>query len=79
MFSFSLGISSVMLALAYGAREAIATRQEALRQLASRAKPIMGVVFILVGLMIFLKFHHVPEAMLLNMMPAWLQDFSVII
>ena len=77
MLAFSLGISSVMLALAFGAREAIRSRQENLRRLSAIAKPVMGAVFLTVGLMIFFKLHYVLEAALLDAMPVWLQDLSV--
>ena len=77
MLSFSLGISTVMLALAYGAREAIRSRQNRLRELSAWAKPLMGAVFLGVGLMLFFGVHHVLEAALLDLMPIWLQDLSV--
>ena len=77
MLCFSLGISTVMIALAYGAREAIRSRQDSLRRLSAIAKPAMGAVFLTVGLMIFFKLHYVLEAALLDAMPVWLQDLSV--
>jgi cytochrome c-type biogenesis protein len=79
MTGFAAGISTVILALAYGAREAILSRQNAMRAFAQKAKPIMGLTFLIVGLMIFLKWHQIAEAWLLNTMPIWLQDFSVVI
>lgn len=77
MLSFSLGISTVVLALAYGTREAIRTRQDALRSLAEKSKPIMGVIFILVGLAILFKINHYIDAALLDIMPEWLLNLSV--
>lgn len=77
MTAFAMGISTVILLLAYGARNAIKQRQETLRKLAAKAKPIMGITFILVGLMIFFKFHHVIEIALLDIMPDWLLELSV--
>ena len=76
MCSFALGVSSVILALGYGTREAIRSRQQQLRGLAEKAKPIMGIAFLLVGLMIFFKFHHVIEAWLVDVLPDWFQDLS---
>lgn len=78
MFAFSLGVSTIILGLAYGAREAIRTRQASLRAMAEYAKPVMGTVFIVIGLLIF--FHILPafEAWLLDQMPVWLQDLSTI-
>lgn len=76
MSSFALGISSVILLLGYGTREAIRRRQQQLRGLAERAKPIMGFAFLIVGLMIFFKVHHMIEAWLLDVLPYWFQDLS---
>lgn len=77
MTAFAMGISSIILLLGYGARETIRKRAGAMRVLANKAKPIMGVTFVLVGLMILTKFHYVIEAWLLDIMPIWLQDLSV--
>ena len=76
MSFFALGVSSVILALGYGTREAIRSRQQQLRGLAEKAKPIMGVTFLIVGLMIFFKFHHVIESWLVDVLPDWFQDLS---
>jgi len=77
MLSFALGVSSVILILGYGSGEAIRRRQNKMRGLAEKAKPIMGITFLLVGLMIFFKIHHLIEAWLLDVLPIWLQDLSV--
>jgi len=76
MTSFALGVSSVVLALGYGTQGAIRRRQQQLRGLAEKAKPIMGITFLLVGLMIFFKFHYVIEAWLVDVLPDWFQDLS---
>jgi cytochrome c biogenesis protein CcdA len=77
MAAFALGVSSVILALGYGARAAIARRRELMRRIAERARPILGGVFVLVGLAILLRWHHAAEAWLLDVLPIWLQDLSV--
>lgn len=77
MFSFALGVSSIILALGYGARGAIQRRQTILRVIANRARPIMGGVFVVVGAAILLKFHHVIEAWAVDTLPFWLTDLSV--
>ena len=64
MGSFALGVSSVILVLGYGSREAIRARQAQFRGLAERAKPIMGFTFLIVGIVIFFKFHYVIESWL---------------
>jgi len=76
MLSFGFGISTVIIALGYGTQEAIKRRQHSMRGLAQRAKPIMGLIFLLVGLMIFFKFHHVIEGWLVSVLPDWFQDLS---
>ena len=77
MTSFALGIGTIIIALGYGTRELILSRQAAMRRIASAAKPIMGAVFLLVGLMIIFKINHVIEGWLLDILPYWLQDLSV--
>ncbi len=76
MLSFGFGISTVIIALGYGTQEAIRRRANSMRGLAHRAKPIMGVIFLLVGIMIFFRFHHVIEAWLVSVLPYWFQDLS---
>lgn len=77
MACFALGVSTLILVLGLGAREAIRTRATALRGLAERSKPILGVTFLLVGLMLFFELHHIIEGAALDLMPIWLQDLSV--
>lgn len=77
MVAFSAGVSTVILALGYGARSALQRRQAVMRRIAQRSKPIMGVVFIAVGTMILLRWHHIVEGWLLDVLPYWLTDFSV--
>ena len=76
MLSFGLGVSTVIVALGYGTKGAIKRRQNSMRGLAQRAKPIMGVTFLLVGVMIFFKFHHVIEGWLVSVLPSWFQNLS---
>lgn len=77
MAAFALGVATVILALGYGTRSLVARHRAALRGLAEKAKPIMGTVFVAVGLAILFRLHHAAEAWLLNILPAWLIDFSV--
>lgn len=71
MTAFALGISTLMLAFAYG------LRATSLRRLSAAARPLLGWAFLLVGLAILLNLHHVAEGWVLQHMPAWLVDFSV--
>jgi cytochrome c-type biogenesis protein len=79
MFSFALGVSTLILGLAYGAKSTIRRRQVALRALAEKAKPAMGIAFVLVGAALWFGLNHVIDAWLIEHLPAWLIDFSVII
>ncbi|MCY4180006.1 MAG: cytochrome c biogenesis protein CcdA, partial [Litoreibacter sp.] len=77
MCAFALGVSTLIIGLGLGAREAIRTRAQALRGLAERSKPIIGATFVAVGAMLFFQVHYVIEGWLLDVMPIWLQDLSV--
>lgn len=77
MASFALGVSTIILALGYGARAAIMRRQAMMRSLANKARPAMGIVFVAVGLMILFKVHHMLEAWAVQNLPTWLIDLSV--
>ena len=77
MVFFALGVSSIILALGYGARSALMKRQTLLRKIAVSARPAMGIIFIAVGLMLFFQIHHLIEGWLLSVMPLWLIDLSV--
>lgn len=77
MVFFALGVSTLIIGLGLGAREAIRSRATALRGLAQRSKPILGVTFVSVGLMLYFRINHVIEAWALEVMPIWLQDLSV--
>ncbi|MBC7155895.1 MAG: cytochrome c biogenesis protein CcdA [Rhodobacteraceae bacterium] len=77
MTAFALGVSTILLALGYGAREAIRGRQALMRRLAERSRPILGVAFLVVGVAILTRFTHVLEAWALGAMPVWLVDLSV--
>lgn len=79
MLFFAFGVSTLVLGLSWGAKGALRHRTNVMKSLAERSKPIMGAVFLGVGLMIFFKFHHVLEAWAVNNLPYWLQDFSVIL
>ncbi len=74
MAAFAAGVSTLVLALGYGARRALQTR---LRGLAERARPALGVVFVAVGIGILLNVHHRIEAWAIQTLPPWLIDLSV--
>lgn len=77
MTGFAAGVATLILVLAYGARETLRRRKEALRTLAARARPAMGAAFLLMGLALWFRLNHVVEAWALRVMPPWLADLSV--
>lgn len=77
MLVFGVGVSTVLLALAYGSREVLASRRERLARWMPRAKPIMGVALLVVGAAVLFHVDRLIEGWLLDVMPVWLQDLSV--
>ena len=77
MVSFALGVSTIVLALGYGAQGVIRQRQAWMRRIAGIARPVMGAVFVAVGFGILFKVHHMLEFWALETFPAWLIDLSV--
>ncbi|MBY6202904.1 cytochrome c biogenesis CcdA family protein [Maritalea mobilis] len=77
MVAFALGIGTVIVALGYGARSLLQRRMGLLRRFAQSSRPVLGGVFVFVGVAILLRWHHMAEAWLLDHMPIWLQDLSV--
>ncbi len=78
MVFFALGVSTLIVGIGMGAQSAIRNRAQALRGLAQRSRPVMGAVFVAVGLMILSGVHHVIEAWAVRVLPYWFQDLSVI-
>lgn len=77
MLSFALGISTIIVVLAYGAQNAIRKRRDWMRSLSAKARPAMGIIFVLVGLALLFNLHKYAEIWLLDHLPFWLQDLSV--
>lgn len=78
MAFFSFGAASVMLALAYGTREALSRRKAALMEFTNsgRGKLIFAILFLVMGIMILTGFDKIIEAALVRAMPNWLVDFA---
>ena len=77
MLAFAIGVSTVIVALGYGARSVIQKRQAWMRAIAAKARPILGIVFIAVGVGLLLRLHHYLEYWAIQALPAWLIDLSV--
>jgi len=79
MSAFAFGVGSVVVALAYGARNLLTKRRATMMRVAHLAKPILGATFVFIGVAMLLRWHHAVEVWLLDRMPYWLQDLSVIL
>lgn len=77
MTAFALGVSTVLLALGYGARSLLIRNRARMQALAARARPVLGAVFLAVGLGLYFGLDHVIEGWFLTILPVWLQDLSV--
>ena len=77
MFAFGVGVSTVLIALAYGSRQAVSARRERLATWMPWAQPLMGVTLLVVGTAVLFHIDRMIEGWLLDQMPVWLQDLSV--
>ena len=77
MLAFGIGVSTVLMALAYGSREILNARRERLMSWMPWAKPAMGVTLLVVGVAVFFHLDRMIESRLLDLMPYWLIDLSV--
>ncbi|MBN06620.1 MAG: cytochrome C biogenesis protein CcdA [Rhodospirillaceae bacterium] len=77
MTSFALGTSTIILLLAYGARDMINRRQVKFRKFAEHSKAITAALLISVGLAILLGLHKLVEVWFIKSVPLWFQDLSV--
>ncbi len=79
MASFAAGVSTLILGLGFSARETIRSRTNRLRRLSESSKPLLGAVFAGIGLMILTGTNHLIDGWLLDILPVWLQDLSVVL
>ncbi|MEY4982459.1 MAG: hypothetical protein RIR62_725 [Pseudomonadota bacterium] len=77
MAAFAAGVATLILAAAYGLRGWLRRNMARMVALSARARPVMGGVFIAVGVALFLGVNHMLEAAALRILPAWLVDLSV--
>lgn len=77
MTAFAAGVATLVLALAYGARDLLMRNRARAQALAIRARPVMGLVFILVGIAMLSGAVHYVEFLAVKYLPVWIQDLSV--
>lgn len=74
--AFALGVVLSILLFAYGSRKALSTRAGLLRRLSRIAKPMFGAALLVVGLMIITGIDKKAEALVINLMPQSLINFT---
>ncbi|EAQ01117.1 DsbD [Pseudooceanicola batsensis HTCC2597] len=77
MAAFAAGVSTLIIGIGYGARSLLLRNQGTVRRIAAAARPLLGAVFLVTGLFLFFRWHHVVEAWAIRVLPAWLIDLSV--
>ena len=77
MAFFAFGVGTIILALGYGARAAIMQRQAWMRAVAEKSRPILGAVFVAMGVAILLHWPRYVEGWVLDNMPDWMIALSV--
>ncbi len=77
MVAFAMGVSTVILMLAYGAQSVLRRRKEAMMRIAQASRPVLGIVFVAVGTAILFKLHHAAEIWVLDNLPSWFTELSV--
>ena len=77
MVAFAAGVSTIVLGLGHGARSLLARNRALMQRFAGAARPVLGAVFVAVGLAILFRLHIMAEAWLVENLPPWLVDLSV--
>jgi cytochrome c-type biogenesis protein len=75
MAAYSLGAVVPVLLLAYGSRRLV-TRPDRFARITRIAKPAVGVLLVLVGMLSITGGDKILESRLLDVMPAWLVDLT---
>lgn len=74
--AFSLGVALSIIAFAYGSRKALAAKAGALRTISRFAKPVFGVMLLVVGTMVVTGLDKQVEATALDLLPQELVEFT---
>ena len=77
MTAFAAGVATLIVGIGYGLRAALVRNRALMMAIAIRARPVMGAVFIAVGLAILFRVHHAVETWAVETLPPWLIDLPV--
>lgn len=77
MLAFALGVSTIVIALGYGARSALTKRRALMQRIATNGRPVIGAIFVVTGLALYFEIHQMIDVWALSILPAWLVDLSV--
>ena len=73
---FALGVGVSITLFAYGSRKALGRGAKGLRSLARYAKPLFGILLLVVGMLVVSGLDKAVEAAVLDAMPDWLVRFT---
>lgn len=76
MLFFSIGACLPLLAIAYGSRQSLRSRREVLANVDRVAKPVLGAVLVVAGLLVLFGFDKALEAAVVDAMPDWLVSLT---
>ena len=76
MVFFGVGASLPLLAIAYGSRRTLKTRQQTLQNVGRIAKPLFGSVLLIVALLVLSRLDKEIEAVFVQSMPDWLVSLT---
>lgn len=79
MGAFAAGVSTLLIALAFGLRGVLARHPHLLRALAQHGKTILGITFLATGLALWAGLHQRLEVWILQTLPDWFNDLSILI
>ncbi len=79
MYSFSLGVASLILKLGYGTGNILRRHRTSVKMISRVAQPALGAAFLLVGTALVFNLHHSMKIWALDALPEWLLDLSVLI
>ena len=79
MTSFALGVSTLVFIFSFATKSWLERNIRWMRILSKQSRTTLGGIFIIIGLGIFFQFNHTIDTWLINHLPTWLIDFSVIL